>query len=450
MQLDLLAAKGTVVAVGLLVLHAFVPFDPAVVTAPLVREDNTAARSALARASVEAKGLRFSEATFASNGVNCHAWVIAPPGGAGAALAPAVVMGHGFASQKDQGLVRYAEVFALRAGVASILVDYRTFGGSDGEPRHLVKPPHHAADLAAAVAWLRAGAGGGAPGVDARAGARVALWGSSMGGGHALVAAADLARASAPVSAVVAQAPMLDGLANSKFNVKSKGAAPVARLALAAARDLARDALGFDGCARVPVYAPAGGAHLGMMNLAPAELAAYYAKHVSGPSGMKLRPPPLHFRYYAKHPADGGYLGGWRNLACARVALQARRAKSEDRARRAPRRTRVLARSPLARSRVRARSRARAARSRPQLASYRPLLRVPELDATTPVLLVRPSHDSVVPNELIADAARAARHPRSRVFESSVGHFNLYDDGFEAASAAMADFLKDELFRKDE
>ena len=79
MQLDLLAAKGTVVAVGLLVLHAFVPFDPAVVTAPLVREDNTAARSALARASVEAKGLRFSEATFASNGVNCHAWVIAPP-----------------------------------------------------------------------------------------------------------------------------------------------------------------------------------------------------------------------------------------------------------------------------------------------------------------------------------------------------------------------------------
>ena len=154
MQLDLLAAKGTVVAVGLLVLHAFVPFDPAVVTAPLVREDNTAARSALARASVEAKGLRFSEATFASNGVNCHAWVIAPPGGAGAALAPAVVMGHGFASQKDQGLVRYAEVFALRAGVASILVDYRTFGGSDGEPRHLVKPPHHAADLVAAVAWL--------------------------------------------------------------------------------------------------------------------------------------------------------------------------------------------------------------------------------------------------------------------------------------------------------
>ena len=81
MQLDLLAAKGTLVAVGLLVLHAFVPFDPAVVTAPLVREDNTAARSALARASVEAKGLRFSEATFASNGVNCHAWVIAPPGG---------------------------------------------------------------------------------------------------------------------------------------------------------------------------------------------------------------------------------------------------------------------------------------------------------------------------------------------------------------------------------
>ena len=55
----------------------------------------------------------------------------------------------------------------------------------------------------------------------------------------------------------------------------------------------------------------------------------------------------------------------------------------------------------------------------------------------------RPLADGTSP-----DGSSAATGPS--VFESSVGHFNLYDDGFEAASAAMADFLKDELFRKDE
>lgn len=37
------------------------------------------------------------------------------------------------------GLAKYAEAFAAR-GMASLVFDYRTFGGSDGMPRHVVDP----------------------------------------------------------------------------------------------------------------------------------------------------------------------------------------------------------------------------------------------------------------------------------------------------------------------
>lgn len=40
---------------------------------------------------------------------------------------------------QDMGLANYAEYFAER-GIASLVFDYRTFGGSDGMPRNLVDP----------------------------------------------------------------------------------------------------------------------------------------------------------------------------------------------------------------------------------------------------------------------------------------------------------------------
>lgn len=43
------------------------------------------------------------------------------------------------ASHQDMGLAKYAESFTER-GLACLVFDYRTFGGSDGMPRHYVEP----------------------------------------------------------------------------------------------------------------------------------------------------------------------------------------------------------------------------------------------------------------------------------------------------------------------
>lgn len=41
--------------------------------------------------------------------------------------------------RQDMGLWKYAEEFAAR-GIASLMFDYRNFGGSDGMPRNLADP----------------------------------------------------------------------------------------------------------------------------------------------------------------------------------------------------------------------------------------------------------------------------------------------------------------------
>jgi hypothetical protein len=53
---------------------------------------------------------------------------------------PDVLAGMG--AQKDMGLRFYAEAFAS-GGLAAFVFDYRSFGGSDGEPRHWVSPAQH-------------------------------------------------------------------------------------------------------------------------------------------------------------------------------------------------------------------------------------------------------------------------------------------------------------------
>ena len=66
-------AKGTLAAVAAVLLVAVVPFDPDVVNAPLVRDDNAGARGKTVAGQIGAKGLRFAEASFLSDGVRCHA-----------------------------------------------------------------------------------------------------------------------------------------------------------------------------------------------------------------------------------------------------------------------------------------------------------------------------------------------------------------------------------------
>jgi uncharacterized protein len=132
--------------------------------------------------------------TFQVDGARCAAWLY--PAQSGPETAPIVVMAHGLSGTRRDGLGPFAERFAA-AGLAALVFDHRGFGDSGGEP-DLFRPPRQLDDWRAAIALARS-----LPGIDPN---RVATFGSSMGGGNALAAAADDHR----VAAVVSQVPFLD------------------------------------------------------------------------------------------------------------------------------------------------------------------------------------------------------------------------------------------------
>ncbi len=111
-----------------------------------------------------------------------------------------VVMGHGFTLTRRDGIPQYAERLA-DAGFAVLAFDYRHWGESTGQPRRWISLDEQLADWQAAVDHAR-----GLEGVDP---GRIAVWGMSMGGGHALLTAARDSR----IAAVVAVVPSTDPLA---------------------------------------------------------------------------------------------------------------------------------------------------------------------------------------------------------------------------------------------
>jgi alpha-beta hydrolase superfamily lysophospholipase len=134
------------------------------------------------------------ELVFSSGADACAAWLY--PTAGDVAAAPIVVMAHGLSGTRRDRLGPFAERFA-DAGVAALVFDHRGFGDSGGEP-DLFQPARQLDDWRAAIAFARS-----LPSVDA---GRVATFGSSMGGGNALAAAADDPR----VAAAISQVPFLD------------------------------------------------------------------------------------------------------------------------------------------------------------------------------------------------------------------------------------------------
>src|SRR3954468_21856787 len=134
------------------------------------------------------------EVTFESAGDRCAAWLYSPE--APRDLAPMVVMAHGLSGTRRDRLGAFAERFA-DAGLAALVFDHRGFGDSGGEP-DLFDPRRQLEDWEAAIAFVRS-----LPEVDS---ARIATFGSSMGGGNALAAAAE----DPEVAAAISQVPFLD------------------------------------------------------------------------------------------------------------------------------------------------------------------------------------------------------------------------------------------------
>jgi len=177
------------------------------------------------------------DASFEVEGVTCRAWVYEPVAET-TRPAPCIVMAHGLGGIRDAALEPYAVRFAA-AGFAVVLFDYRYLGASDGEPRQLISPRRQLEDWQAAVAFARA-----LPGVDP---ARIGLWGCSLSGGHVMVIAAT----DAGIAAVMAQCPMLEGIASARMAMQRAGILGSLRMAGAVIGDLARAATG-----RAPRYVP--------------------------------------------------------------------------------------------------------------------------------------------------------------------------------------------------
>lgn len=158
--------------------------------------------------------------SFTSRGARCAAWFYRP---GAVAKPPVVIMAHGFGAEKTFGLAPFAERFA-QEGMAAFVFDYRCFGESEGEPRNLVHPFHHLQDWRAAIAHVRT-----LREIDPD---RIALWGSSFGGGHVIVTASR----EPGVRAIVAQVPFVDPWSS----LRMFGAGYVARSLRAGFRDLFR------------------------------------------------------------------------------------------------------------------------------------------------------------------------------------------------------------------
>lgn len=133
--------------------------------------------------------------TFPSQGLWCEADLYFPDE---AECPPVIVMGHGYGAERDFGTHSNIEAF-VELGLAVFIFDYRYFGGSQGEPRQLIDPDVSLQDWRAALAFVR--------NLEAIDGDRIALWGSSYGGGHVLTTAAQ----DKAVMAVIAQVPHCDG-----------------------------------------------------------------------------------------------------------------------------------------------------------------------------------------------------------------------------------------------
>ncbi|MBE8516774.1 alpha/beta hydrolase [Amycolatopsis sp. H6(2020)] len=159
------------------------------------------------------------DVTFVSDDSVCAAWLYLPTG---VSSPPAVVLGHGLGATREMRLDAFAERFA-QAGFAALAFTYRHFGDSGGRPRQLLSIKRQLADWDAAIGYVRS-----RPEVD---GSRVAVWGSSFGGGHAIT----VASRHPELRAAVAQCPFTDGLASAV------ALGPVASLKAvpAIARDLA-------------------------------------------------------------------------------------------------------------------------------------------------------------------------------------------------------------------
>jgi dienelactone hydrolase len=217
--------------------------------------------------------------TFQSGEETCVGYLYSETG---ATPRPCVVLCTGFGGTQDTpSLVANARAFA-DAGYVALIFDYRKFGESGGEPRQLVDIACQLADINAAVECARR-----TDGVDPD---RIALWGTSLGGGHVVTAAARDAR----IAAVIAQVPF-NGFPKK---VEGRSLSATVRLLWAMTVDAIR----------------------GMLHVRP-----HYIPAVGGPGELAVMSSPE-----AQHAIDGMKSRTWRNSVAPRALFAMMRYKPGD------------------------------------------------------------------------------------------------------------------------
>lgn len=219
--------------------------------------------------------------TFESGGDTCVGYLYVE---SGETPRPCVVLCTGFGGTQDTpSIIATAQAFA-DAGYQAVTFDYRNFGESGGQPRQLVDIAGQLTDIHAAVDFARR-----LEGVDP---ARMVLWGTSLGGGHVVTAAARDAR----IAVVIAQIPF------NGFPKKVEGRSPEATLRRLWAMTV--DSL------------------KGMLHLRP-----HYIPAVAGPGELAVMSSRE-----AQHTIDGMKSPTWRNLVAPRALFAMMRYKPGDQA----------------------------------------------------------------------------------------------------------------------
>lgn len=172
--------------------------------------------------------------SFDSDGDLCAGWLYLPDG---VERPPVVVLGHGLGATREMRVDAFAERFA-EAGIAALAFTHRNFGDSGGEHRQVVSIGDQLDDWEAALGYVKAH-----PDVD---GSRIAVWGSSLGGGNAIL----VASRHPELAAAVAQCPFTSGIATSL----ALGPVSSAKLLPAVVADLVAQARG-----TAPVLVPLAG-----------------------------------------------------------------------------------------------------------------------------------------------------------------------------------------------
>lgn len=120
---------------------------------------------------------------------------------------PVVIMAQGLGLTQDCRVEKYIQAFQM-SNFAVFTFDYATFGESTGVPRHQIDPMQQNNDLQTAIRMIQQHHVQWD--ID---GNRMALWGTSFGGGHVLYTAGTTATTMTnkdnPIRAVIAQVPAL-------------------------------------------------------------------------------------------------------------------------------------------------------------------------------------------------------------------------------------------------